>query len=385
MSNPYQVLGLAPGASQKAIKEAYRRLAKQYHPDADPTAGPAAAEARLARFHKIKSAYEALSGASARSPGGKAHQNAGRPRKGRGGSKPRQAARAKGQRHAPPKGARAKPKPAPAASNEPAARKERAARSEPAEGLGPYRATSKTSLAGAGPRTPPGAQKPAGSGALNALKSAFKHMRDGFETGANGPPTDDLVTPFMSASKAADSRVCVVKISLEECFAGAEKKVRLPDGQVVSVTVRPGADPATLYAANGTALDANEAGESGLGFRIETLPHPLFERRGSDVHLTLPVSVPEAVLGARIPVPTLAGTVMLTVPKGADPARPLRLQGRGLAKPKGGAGDQRVTLAIQTGTPAPSHVESALEAWQAADQASGRSVRPSDWPRVTPG
>jgi DnaJ-class molecular chaperone len=75
-------------------------------------------------------------------------------------------------------------------------------------------------------------------------------------------------------------------------------------------------------------------------------PHQRFTRRGDDIHLELPISLPEAVLGAKVPVPTIDGPVRITVPPGSNSGQTLRLKGRGLARRDGGRGDQYVRLMV---------------------------------------
>ena len=79
---------------------------------------------------------------------------------------------------------------------------------------------------------------------------------------------------------------------------------------------------------------------------VEVRPHPLFTRKGDDIHVELPISLGEAVLGGKINVPTPSGSVTMTVPKWANTGRVLRLRGKGAPKPGGGHGDEYVTLKI---------------------------------------
>ena len=82
--------------------------------------------------------------------------------------------------------------------------------------------------------------------------------------------------------------------------------------------------------------------------RIRVRPHPLFRREGRDLHIDVPLSVGEATLGAKIEVPTLEGRVTLTVPAGTDSGTKLRLRGKGVADPSGGAmGDLYVNVQIR--------------------------------------
>ena len=76
-------------------------------------------------------------------------------------------------------------------------------------------------------------------------------------------------------------------------------------------------------------------------------PHPFFERKGDDVHLTLPITAPEAALGAALEVPTLRGKVSMKIPPATSSGRTFRLPGYGMPRLKGGgAGDQLVTVKI---------------------------------------
>jgi DnaJ-class molecular chaperone len=85
-----------------------------------------------------------------------------------------------------------------------------------------------------------------------------------------------------------------------------------------------------------------------LWARIRGRPHAFFRREGRDVHLDLPVTISEATLGARVQVPTLEGTALVTVPAGSDSGRRLRLRGKGIPSPRTKArGDLYVTVQIR--------------------------------------
>jgi DnaJ-class molecular chaperone len=92
-----------------------------------------------------------------------------------------------------------------------------------------------------------------------------------------------------------------------------------------------------------------EPGPGGSGDAIVTIsitPHRFFTRDGDDVRLDLPVSLDEAVLGAKVKVPTVDGAVMLSVPKGSTSGKVLRLKGKGFTGKSGTRGDQLVTLMV---------------------------------------
>jgi DnaJ-class molecular chaperone len=103
---------------------------------------------------------------------------------------------------------------------------------------------------------------------------------------------------------------------------------------------------------DGTRIRLAGKGEEGPGGRgdaivtIEIAPHRFFSRDGTNIRLELPVTLREAVLGAKVKVPTPEGPVMLTVPKGTTSGKVLRLKGRGFAAKDGKRGDQLVTVEI---------------------------------------
>ncbi len=92
---------------------------------------------------------------------------------------------------------------------------------------------------------------------------------------------------------------------------------------------------------------------------IVVQPHPQFSRQGQDIQVELPISLSEAVLGARITVPTIDGPVRITVPAGANTGRTLRLKGKGIAGPGAVRGDQYVRLLVML----PDSPDPDLESW----------------------
>jgi curved DNA-binding protein len=133
----------------------------------------------------------------------------------------------------------------------------------------------------------------------------------------------------------------LIEITVEEAYAGTKRRVAIQDGsrrRQVDVQVPSGIG-------DGQALRIAAGGHS-LIFRVKILPHPRYALNGKDVELELPLAPWEAALGAKIAVPTLGGTVELTIPAGAQSGQKLRLRGRGL--PGTPAGDQFVILRIVT-------------------------------------
>ncbi len=139
---------------------------------------------------------------------------------------------------------------------------------------------------------------------------------------------------------------------------GGKTRITLPDGAALEVSIPKGA-------ADGQTIRLRGKGEPGFGggtpgdalITLTVKPHRIFRREGNDILITLPITFDEAVLGAKVDTPTIAGTVKLTVPKGASSGQVLRMRGRGV-EPAGGkaAGDQKVELRIVM----PGHIDDDL-------------------------
>ncbi len=129
---------------------------------------------------------------------------------------------------------------------------------------------------------------------------------------------------------------------------GAKKTVTLPDGKTLTVAVPAGVHDGEMLRLKGHGQPGYEGGEAGDAYiEIRIRPHAYFTRKDNDVHMELPVSLPEAILGAKVTVPTVSGPVSMTVPKGANTGVTLRLKGKGIVDPKSGkTGDQYVTLKL---------------------------------------
>jgi DnaJ-class molecular chaperone len=132
-----------------------------------------------------------------------------------------------------------------------------------------------------------------------------------------------------------------------EAVNGATKRLTLPDGSVLDVTIPPGSRDGQVLRLPGRGGPGRGGGPPGDALiEIEVQPHPYFKRKGYDIHLDLPISLAEAVLGGRVKVPTPTGSVSMKVPKGANTGTVLRLKGKGVPRPEGGRGDEYVTLKV---------------------------------------
>jgi DnaJ-class molecular chaperone len=128
---------------------------------------------------------------------------------------------------------------------------------------------------------------------------------------------------------------------------GAKKRLELGPGRTLDVTVPAGVHDGQvlrLKGQGGPGIGGGPAGDALIEIRIA--PHPFFRRSGDDIHVELPVSLGEAVLGGRIAVPTPTGPVTMTVPAGSNTGRVLRLRGKGVKRADGSFGDQYVTLKV---------------------------------------
>jgi DnaJ-class molecular chaperone len=161
-----------------------------------------------------------------------------------------------------------------------------------------------------------------------------------------------------------------------EAVNGTTKRLTLPDGSTVDVTVPPGTRDGQvlrLRGKGGAGIGGGSAGD--LLVEVEVGPHRRFTRKGDDIHFELPVSLPEAVLGGRIEAPTPAGPVAVAVPKGANTGTVLRLKGRGVPRPDGSRGDAYATLRIVL----PERPDAELEAF-AARWTAGKAHDPRAGP-----
>jgi DnaJ-class molecular chaperone len=147
---------------------------------------------------------------------------------------------------------------------------------------------------------------------------------------------------------------------------GATKRLTLPDGSVIDVGIPPGTRDGQVLRLRGKGRPGRDAGPPGDALvEIHVLPHRYFRREGDDIHVDLPVSLREAVLGARVGVPTPTGPVTMKLPKGANTGTVLRLKGKGLPKPGGGRGDEYVHLNVVLPKGSDPDLENFVSNWSA--------------------
>ncbi|MEQ8697320.1 MAG: J domain-containing protein [Bauldia litoralis] len=152
-----------------------------------------------------------------------------------------------------------------------------------------------------------------------------------------------------------------------EAANGAKKRVTMPDGRALDITVPAGFRDGQQLRLKGQGQPGTGGGEAGDAYvTIAVEPHPFFERRGDDVHVTVPVTLKEAALGAKVKVPTISAPVTLSVPAHSNSGTVLRLRGKGF-KRKDGAGDQLVRLEIVLPEKPDKELTDFLESWTGGD------------------
>ncbi len=151
-----------------------------------------------------------------------------------------------------------------------------------------------------------------------------------------------------------------------DAAVGAKRRLTLPDGRTLDVTIPAGAEDGQQLRLKGQGTPGLGGGPSGDAYiEIHVQEHPLFKRQDADIHLDLPVTLTEAVRGAKITVPTIDGPVTMTVPKGSNTGTTLRLRGKGVPAKKGGPrGDQYVRLTVTLPDPPDAALERFVEEWK---------------------
>jgi DnaJ-class molecular chaperone len=289
----YQRLGLKRGASEAEIKKAYRSLAKQLHPDRN-TDNPKAAE----RFAQVTAAYDLLSDKDkrARYDRGEIDED-GNPKMPFGG------------------------------------------------GFGGYSGGSGARPGGA----PEGFENVNFGGAdaadLSDLFEGLFGAGGAARGGRQGGPFGGFRQRAAPPQKGADVAYRL-KIPFEDAVALKPQRITLADGKTIDLKLPNGIEDGTKIRLSGRGQDG-PAGRGDAIVAIEVEPHRFFRREGNNIRIDLPVTLKEAVLGAKVKVPTPEGPVMLTIPKGTSSGKVLRLGGRGFTGKDGKRGDQLVTVEIE--------------------------------------
>jgi DnaJ-class molecular chaperone len=172
-------------------------------------------------------------------------------------------------------------------------------------------------------------------------------LHDFFENLFGGAGAAGETRGFRMRARGADVSYSL-PIDFVEAAKGAKKRVTVGDGRTLDLTIPPGVHDRQTLRLKGQGMPGFEGGPPGDAYvEVHIQPHALFERKDHNIHLELPVSLPEAVLGGKVEVPTIDGPVTMTIPKGSNSGTTLRLRGKGIVDPKTGQrGDQYVKLKV---------------------------------------
>ena len=128
-----------------------------------------------------------------------------------------------------------------------------------------------------------------------------------------------------------------LEVDLEESISGATRRISFGDGRMLDVTIPKGAHDGQVLRLRGQGYPGRGGGSAGDALvELAIRAHPVFRQEDADLHMDLPVSIPDAVLGAKVQAPTPDGPVTLTVPRHANAGAQLRLKGRGAFDPATG-------------------------------------------------
>jgi DnaJ-class molecular chaperone len=267
--DPYKVLGVPREAGEEEIRRAYRKLAKQLHPDLNPSNRATAEE----RFKKVSAAYDIV----------------GDPEK-------------RGQYD----------------------RGEIDANGEQRRGF-----------QRGGPFTGRAGRRPSDDfGFGDIFSDLFGGMRGRADGGGFGAAGRDVRY--------------TLEVDFLEAAAGVKKRVTMPDGGVLDLAVPEGVADGQVLRLKGKGSPGQRGAAPGDALvEIKVRAHASFKRIGDDIEFDLPITIDEAVLGAKIEVPTVTGRVQLTIPKGSSSGRTFRLKGKGVRNVGSGhTGDQLVRVRI---------------------------------------
>jgi len=313
MRDPYQVLGVAKSASEADIKKAFRNLAKKHHPDTH-----AGDESAKKRFQEISAAYDVLGDKDKRAKfdAGEIDAN-GNPR----GFDPR---------------------------------------------AGGFRA-NPFGFGGA-PGGGPGGER------------EFHFSWDDRGGGAQGFSAEDIFADLMGGGRARGGRgaqrpargedfAVAITASFAESVMGGTRRIVLANGEQIDVKIPAGLKDGQQIRAKGRGGAGRQGGPNGdVLIQVSVAPHPYLTRDGNDLRMDLPVTLKEAVLGAKVPVPTLSGSLNLTVPPNSNSGSVLRLKGKGVPAHGGAAnsepaGDLYVRLVVALPDPPDAALKSFVEGW----------------------
>ena len=267
--DPYEILGISKTATQDEIKKAYRKLAKSLHPDLHPDD-----PGKQAEFQAVSAAYDLLG-----DPEKRRRFDAGE-------------IDASGQER-------------------------------PERQYYHHYASQDAGERYDGGFGDQGFGEGFGAGREEDLSDLFSELFGRRQRSGGG-------TYQAFHARGADLRY-QLEIGFLDAAHGTKRTVTMPDGKSIEITIPAGVRDAQTLRLRGKGAPGHGQGPAGDALvTITVAPHPVFTRNGDDIEMELPIAFDEAVLGARVDVPTITGPVSMTIPKGASSGQRLRLKGKGI-------------------------------------------------------
>lgn len=301
MRNLYTILGVPKTATAAEIKKAYRKLAKELHPDLHP-----GDEKVAEKFKEVSAAYAILGDEKDRG------------RYDRGEIDENGAER----------------------------------------GYGAGFQNARTHRRRAGPGA--GAEADFSGFGSGFSEDFFADIFSNLRGGRGGAGAES----FGPVPQRGSDRIYEVTIDFLDAVKGTKRQMTLENGRTLSVTIPKGVregQQIRLRGQGGPGVNGGPAGDALIEVKIR--PHPHFRQDGNDIHVELPVTLQEAVLGGQVKAPTIDGNVNLTIPPGSNTGKTLRLKGRGIEGPGGARGDQYVRLQVMLPDVIDDDLRKAIENW----------------------
>jgi len=280
MKDLYKTLGVGESADEAEIKKAYRKLAKEYHPDVTGND-----KKKTERFKEINEAYGVLGDTQKR----KEYDRL---------------------KHAP-----VRPDGMP-------------------EGFDPD--AFAQAFGGARARAGGSTIEFDGDADLGDIFSSL------FGGGGGGRATNPWAGRARQRQNRGADIIGQLSVSFAEAALGAERRVRTGEGGTVEIAIPAGVESGgrLRVPGHGAAAPGKGGAPGDLYLEIEVRPDAHLRRDGNDIELDMPITMAEAALGAKVEVPTVEGPVTVSVPPGTSSGARLRLRGRGVKRPDGTRGDQ---------------------------------------------